>query len=61
MRAGTIAYIHDRLRAAAPPTADFYDAARKVNLAEQLQQRRPWVKLYMPSEQGELDIVESHP
>lgn len=59
MRAGTIAYVHDALRAGTPAGADFYDAATKVDLDGQLQQRRAWVKLYMPNEQGELDIVES--
>jgi hypothetical protein len=59
MRAAAVAYIHTRVKNATPATADFYDAARPVNLAGQLQSRRPWVKLYMPSEEGEGDLTES--
>jgi hypothetical protein len=60
VRSDAIAYLHTRLKAATPSTADFVDAATPVVLAEQLKSKRPWVKLYMPSEEGEADVVESY-
>ena len=60
MRAATVKYVHDRVKAAVPATADFYDAAQQVKLDAHLQNRRAWVKLYMPSEEGEGDVTESY-
>lgn len=59
MRATAVGYIHQRLRASTPASADFHDAARPVDIAAQLRTRRPWVKLYLPSEEGERDISEA--
>jgi hypothetical protein len=59
MRAAAVAYMHDAVRGVTPFGADFVDAARKLDLAAQLQTRRPWVKLYSPTEEGEEDITEA--
>ena len=55
-----IFFVHDAVSGAVPATADFHDAARKVDVDAQLVARRPWVKLYMPSEEGDDHPVETH-
>lgn len=59
MRADLIAFVHTTVRGVVPVTADFHDAARKVDVDAQLVARRPWVKLYMPSEEGDDHPVET--
>lgn len=60
MRAAAIAFFHDAVAAATPATADFYAANTPVDIAERLQARRAWVKLYMPSEEGDEQPFETH-
>jgi hypothetical protein len=55
-----VGYLHTTVAAAVPSTADFYDAASPVDLTGQLGNRRPWVKLYMPSEEGDSHPIETY-
>lgn len=58
MREAAIAFLHTQVASAVPSGADFYDAARSVDIEERLQSQRPWVKLYLPSEEGDRHPVE---
>lgn len=59
MRQAAIAWIHSELIAITPAAADFYDAGRDVDIQERLQSGRPWVKLYLPSEEGDRQPIEA--
>ncbi len=58
MRQAAIAWLHQQVAAVVPGTADFYDAGRQVDIQERLQSNRPWVKLYLPSEEGDIQPIE---
>ena len=60
MRQDAIAYIHQTLTPLVPATADWHDAGKDVDVQTQLTQRRPWVKLYMPSEEGDRHPIETY-
>lgn len=60
MRAAAIGFFHEQVQLHLPAGVDFYDAARKVDVNEQLDSGRPWVKLYLPSEEGDDHPVETY-
>ena len=60
MRAAAVGWVHQQVQAALPVGADFYDAAQLVDIDGQLSSNRPWVKLYLPSEEGDDHPVESY-
>ena len=60
MRAAAIGFLHQQVQTHVPGGADFYDAAQKVDIDTQLQSARPWVKLYLPSEEGDDHPVETY-
>lgn len=59
MRAAALSYLHTRLSALVPASADFHPGDQRVDVAAQLQQRRGWVKLYLPSEEGDQRPMET--
>ncbi|MBA2666127.1 MAG: hypothetical protein H0U69_03710 [Trueperaceae bacterium] len=60
MKADVYTYLHTRLVAATPASADYYPPDRAPDLATHLSNGRTWVKLYAPTEDGDAAPVQHY-